>query len=149
MTLAVTGYSIVLALHVMGAIAAFGVLFAYPFLLVAVRRPDVRSAGMHEALGNVHQRLVNPAATVVLLAGVYLAIDASVFDRLWVSVPLVIILVLFGLVGGYFVPQEKRLAALAGEPGDAYEQLSRQVVAAAVFAAALVLVATFFMVVKP
>jgi uncharacterized membrane protein len=150
MTLAaVSGYTIVVSIHVMAAIAAFGLLFAYPLLLLAARRSTPDPAAVHEALERAHRLLVTPAAVIVLAAGIYLAADADVFDRVWVTVPLVIIIVLLGLIGAYFIPREKRLATLASQRDDNYARVSRQVATMGVAAAVLVLIATFLMVAKP
>jgi hypothetical protein len=68
----------------------------------------------------------------------------------WVSVPLVILVVLLGITGGYFVPRQERLAELAeGGAGPEYAALATQVARVAFLAAALVVVAIFLMVVKP
>ena len=94
--------------------------------------------------------VVNPAGTVALIAGIYLASDRHYWDESWVGVPLVILVVLMGITGAYFIPRQKRLAELAdaGGGGD-YATLAGQVRTVALVAAALVLVAIFFMVTKP
>ena len=59
-------------------------------------------------------------------------------------------IVLLGITGGYFVPRQERLAALAeGGAGPEYAALATQVARVAFLAAALVVVAIFLMVVKP
>lgn len=149
MILAMTGYQVVVSFHVMAAIAAFGVLFAYPVLLLVARSAGGPAAALHEGLVRTHRAVVTPAAVIVFATGIYLAIDADLFDRTWVSIPMAIIIILLGMVGAYFIPREKKMAALAADGGDGYEELNRQVAAVAVLAAVLVLVATFFMVAKP
>jgi uncharacterized membrane protein len=146
--LAVTFTSVVIALHVMAVVIAFGVLFAYPVLLPALQRaqPGAMPA-VHEGLVRLHRTVVTPAMVVVLLAGIYLASKEDAWSESWVSIPLVIILVLFGILHGFLVPQHKKLATT--ESGPAYEALFSRLVAAALAAGVLVLVAIFFMVVKP
>jgi hypothetical protein len=144
MPTAILFYDVVLSIHVMAVVAAFGVWFAYPLL---VARGD---AGAHRAQVRVARTVVTPAGTLALLAGVYLASDRSYWSEVWVSVPLVILVVLLGITGGYFVPRQERLAELAeGGAGPEYAALATQVARVAFLAAALVVVAIFLMVVKP
>ena len=144
MPVAIVFYDVVLSIHVMAIVAAFGVWFAYPLLVV---RGD---AAAHRAQARVARMVVNPAGTLALLAGVYLASDRSYWSEVWVSVPLVILIVLMGITGGYFAPRQQRLAALAeAGAGPEYAALATQVARVAGAAAGLVVVAIFFMVAKP
>jgi hypothetical protein len=128
----------------MAIVAAFGVWFAYPLLVVA------GDAAAHRAQARVARMVVNPAGTLALLAGVYMASDRSYWSEVWVSVPLVILIVLMGITGGYFAPRQERLAGLAeAGAGPEYAALATQVARVAFVAAGLVVVAIFFMVAKP
>jgi hypothetical protein len=128
----------------MAVVAAFGLWFAYPLL---VPRGD---AAAHRAQARVARVVVTPAGTLALLAGIYLASDRSYWDKSWVGIPLLILIVLMGITGGYFIPRQLRLAELADAGAGAdYDALARQVARVAMVAAALVLVAVFLMVVKP
>jgi hypothetical protein len=141
---AITFYDVVLSVHVMAVVAAFGVWFAYPLL---VPRGD---AAAHRAQVRVARMVVTPAGTLALLAGAYLASDRSYWDESWVGVPLLILIVLMGVTGAYFIPRQQRLAELAeGGGGSEYETLADQVRRVALVAAGLVVVAIFFMVAKP
>jgi hypothetical protein len=98
----------------------------------------------------VARLVVTPAGTLALLAGVYLASDRSYWSEVWVSVPLLILIVLLGITGAYFVPRQERLAELAeAGAGPEYGALAVQVSRVAFAAAGLVVVAIFFMVAKP
>lgn len=90
------------------------------------------------------------SAVVALLAGAYLATVGETWGRLWVVLPLTIMVVLLGVIGGYLTPQERRLAELA-ERGDrsTHDLLARSVTRVAGGCAALVVVAVVVMVVKP
>ena len=144
MPVAIVFYDVVLSIHVMAVVAAFGVWFAYPLLVV---RGD---AAAHRAQARVARMVVTPAGTLALLAGVYLASDRSYWSEVWVSVPLVILIVLMGLTSGYFAPRQERLAELADAgAGPEYAALAVQVARVAFAAAGLVVVAIFFMVAKP
>src|SRR4051812_11609456 len=114
MMIALTFTDVVLAIHVMGVVAAFGIVLAYPVLMPWLRRahPDAMAA-FHEAQDELGKRLMSPGMVVVLVAGIYLASKEDVWSEIWVSVPLVILIVLGGLGGAYFSPKGRELAALA------------------------------------
>ena len=144
MPLAVQFYDVVVSIHVMAVIAAFGGWFVYPLLT------PTGDAAAHRAHIRAARFVVNPAGTVVLAAGIYLATDRHYWSKIWVSVPLVILVVVLGITGSYFIPRQKRLARLAeGGAGPEYAKLAGQVRLVMALAALLVLVAVFFMVVKP
>ena len=142
MPLALVLYDVVQAVHVMGIIAAFGVWFAWP-LLPGGSAPD------HRSLQRILRVVVTPAATVALLAGIYMASDRGLWSEIWVTIPFLILVVLLGLTGAYLTPRQAELAALA-EGGDTqrYQALNAQVAKVVLAGAGLVLVATFLMVTK-
>jgi uncharacterized membrane protein len=141
---AILFYDVVVSVHVMAIVAAFGGWFAYPFV---VPRGD---AAAHRAQVRLSRIVVNPAGTVALAAGIYLASDRDYWSESWVSIPLVILVVVMGITGAYFIPRQKRLAELADAgAGPEYASLAGQVRTVMAIAAALVLVAIFFMVAKP
>jgi hypothetical protein len=91
---AVTLYDVVLWLHITAVVVAFGALFAYPILLaVNAQAPLAERATFHRAQIAFSKRVTGPAIGVVLLAGVYLATDAEVWDEGWVGIPLVLLFV--------------------------------------------------------
>jgi hypothetical protein len=160
--LAVLFYDVMVSLHVMAIVLAFGVTFAYPFLVpyITLNHPRALPA-LYDAMGLVGRRLIMPMATVALLIGVYLASDRDYWDQTWVTVPLVILLVLLGMGGALFTPTERKLAELtrrdleaAGPDGEVVWSAETQAVArrnatAGAVASLLVLVAIYFMVAKP
>ncbi len=167
MSLAIQFYNVVVAVHVMAVVIAFGVTFAYPFIEAQVRRsaPDSLPA-WHGIVATVNGKFVTPAMGVALLAGLYAASDQKLFDKVWVQVPLVILLVLFGIVGGFLTPQSRKLAELAAQDGAAasggggggggtvtrsaeYEAVSTRVGMVGGLAGVLILLAIFFMEAKP
>ena len=83
---AVTLYDIVLWIHVTAVVVAFGALFAYPiFLAVNARAPIGQRAGLHRAQIAFSKRVTGPVIGVILLAGIYLATDAELWDQAWVG----------------------------------------------------------------
>jgi hypothetical protein len=103
--------------------------------------------------------LVVPGSLVVLASGTYLTLDGWAFDELFVVVGLVVAIALVLLGALVFDPLERRLLALAErdvaagrgdvELSEEYRALSRRFAAAGTAASLLVLVAVFFMAVKP
>jgi len=159
--LAIRFYDVVLAIHVLGVVFAFGVMFAYPVLLGYVKSQQPHAmAALHSAQEQLGRKVITPGMTVVLVAGVYLASDIEVWDRPWVSIPMLILLVVFGLGGAFFTPRERKLADLAQrdiaasagtsvEFSDEYEALYQRVMTVALGVIGLVTVAVFLMVTKP
>jgi uncharacterized membrane protein len=155
--LAIEFYNVVLAIHVMGVAFAFGIVLAYPVLIPWLRRthPEMMPA-VHTLQHRASSTVIAPGMVVILAAGVYLASKADVWSKVWVSVPLLILLVLGGVGGAVLTPLENRLAQLAardtqggGGLGAEYDaQLGRWSMFA-YGAAVLVLVAIFFMAAKP
>lgn len=154
---AILFYDVVVAAHVMAVVAAFGVTFAYPVILpwFAATHPSAMPA-VHEMQVRVGRLVITPFATLALLTGFYLALDRDVLSEVWVSVPMLILIVLLGLGGAFFTPREKQLAAIARRDLDAggtlseeYAARARTVGAVGALTSALVLIAIFFMVAKP
>lgn len=153
-------YAIVLFVHIVSAIVAFGVTFAYPVIDKVVRTRDPRSlATLHEVQIQVGRRIVTPAAILLLVAGIYMVSDRwSDFSSGWWSAALAIVVVLLGLEHGFLIPNARRMrdrAALdvQGSGGvtlsSEYEQLARQRAIFGGLASLLVVIAVFLMVVKP
>jgi uncharacterized membrane protein len=154
--LALEFYNVVLSVHIMGVVIAFGVLMAYPVLAPWLRRthPEVMPA-VHEAQGRIGRTIISPGMVIVLAAGIYLASKADVWSESWVSIPLLILLIVGGLTGAILAPTERKLAETArrdlaaGGLSAEYDALFSRWLAAATGSAVLVLVAIFFMAAKP
>ena len=153
LSLAITFYDVVLTVHILAVVVAFGVVFAYPVIDAQVRRA---SAGDLAALHRLHlalgRQLVTPAMTVVLLAGLYLALDRWSLGDPWISATFAILFVLFGLQGAVLAPADVRLAEIAERDGAGSAEYEREVRKANMFgslALLLVVVAIFLMVAKP
>ena len=155
-------YDVVLSVHIMAIVVAFGVTFAYPVLGAYVTREHPRFLPvLHSAQERLGKFLITPAATVALLAGFYLASDRDLMGKVWVVVPLLILIALLGLGGAFFGPSERRAAELAARDVAAsapdgpvalspeYQALSTRLARAGALASLLILVAIFFMAAKP
>jgi hypothetical protein len=143
---------VVLAIHVAAVVVAFGGVFAYPAVVPWIRHahPEALPA-VHELQYRISQRVIGPGLVVILAAGIYLASKLDVWSQSWVSIPLVILIILGGMGGMFFNPGEKRLAELAKTVPTTpeYDALAARVFTGQLVAMGLVLVAIFFMVVKP
>ncbi|MEA2190630.1 MAG: hypothetical protein QOI73_751 [Solirubrobacteraceae bacterium] len=155
--LAITFYDVVLTIHILAVVVAFGVVFAYPVLDAHIRRAgpgDLPALHrLHLALG---RSVISPAMVVVLLAGLYLALDRYSLGKPWISATFAILIVLFAIMGAILTPADRRLAELAerdlkagGGPSEDYRREEKKAAAFGSLALLLVLVAIFLMVAKP
>lgn len=150
-------YDFVLTLHILAVVVAFGVVFAYPLIDAQIRRAGPGDlAALHRLHLALARKVITPAMVVVLLAGLYLALDRWSLGDGWISATFAILIVLFGLVGAVLTPTDKRLAELAerdaragGGPSEDYLRASRTAALVGSLALALVVVAIFLMSAKP
>jgi uncharacterized membrane protein len=155
--LALTFYSVVLSVHIMAVVVAFGVSFAYPAFIPWARRTHPEAMPViHDLSGRLGRLVMSPAMALVLLCGIYLASDADVWSEVWVTVPLLILILIGALGGMVFAPSERKLAELArrdlqdgGELSAEYDALFQRVAFFGFITMALVLIAIFFMAAKP
>jgi hypothetical protein len=104
----------------------------------------------------VGKRVITPGIVVVLLAGIYLAGKLHVWSDFYVQWGFAAIIVLGGLSGAFFAPQERRLAVLAerdvaasGEGdvvfSDEYKALRHRLLSVGLLANVIVLVTIYVM----
>lgn len=150
-------YDVVLFLHVATVVTAWGVTFVYPVVIPWLERTNPRAMPTaHEAQLLIGSRVILPSMFAALATGIYLAADRDLFSETWVTVPLTIMIILIVSGPAFFVPRERELAALARRDIDAggtlsaeYAAKARVVTLGGALISLLVLVALFFMVVKP
>jgi uncharacterized membrane protein len=156
--LAIVFYNVVLAVHIMAVVFAFGIILAYPVIVPWLRRHHPRAMpALHTLQKRMVRTVIVPGMVVVLVAGIYLASDADAWSETWVTIPLLILLILGGMGGMFFTPTERRLGELAQRDLDAegqklsaeYDAVLARWQQVANIAALLVLVAIFFMTAKP
>ena len=105
-------YDIVVFLHIAAVVTAFGVTFVYPLIVPLTTRsaPD-KLPWLQRMQDEIGKKIITPSATVVLIAGLYLALSGDgPFDLKdwWVGFGLLAILVILGLgalslVAGYLL----------------------------------------------
>jgi len=161
LTPATSAYEVLLAVHIMAVVAAFGVTFAYPVMFAVAARVDPRSLPLlHRIEYSIERRLVNPLLVVVLGAGVYLASDHHHWSEFFVQWGLAAVIVIGGLLGMVTIPASKRaeqlaardIAAAGGEAvqmSEEYRAVVRRLMVVGSLLSALVLLTILFMVIKP
>lgn len=165
MVTAVTFYDVVLFVHILAVVLAFGPTFAYPVFLAVAERTEPRAI---PAVGRgiiAWDRIGIWMLLVILGAGVYLVADSAAWDwgDFYVSFGFLAVIVLGGLVGAFFTPKTRRLVELAerdiaasednpaGEVrlSDEFHALNRRVGQVGTLTGVLVIVTIYVMTAKP
>ncbi len=159
--LAASAYEIVMAVHVMAVVVAFGGAFALPVMFaVAARREPQALPLLHRIEYTLERALMNPGLAVVMGAGIYLASDGHHWSEFFVQWGLGTAIVLGALVGAVMIPTAKRAETVAArdvaaagegpvELSAEYQALVRRLQLVGSLLSVLVLVTIAFMVIKP
>ncbi len=156
--MAVTTYNVVLAIHIMAVVVAFGVTFAYPIMFAIAAKHDPRSLPVLHRIERVVDRvLVNGALVIVLGAGIYLASEGHLWKAFFVQWGLGAAIAIGALVGAVMIPTSKKaqetierdLAAGEGTPSEEYRKLARRLATVGGLLSILVLVTILFMAIQP
>jgi uncharacterized membrane protein len=153
------GYKIVLFLHILAVVLAFGPTFGYAFFFSVAPQYPTATPAILAGVQKVDKYLVNPGMIVLLLAGFGLV---SASDGAWdlndvfVSVGIFAIIALFALQHGFFQPKVREAKALAERDlkvGDTlspeFEALGQRIGQVGTLAGVIVIVTIFFMAYKP
>ncbi len=152
-------YEVVLAVHIMAVVVAFGVIFAYPIMFAVGVRHDPRGLPLvHRVEYTIERMLINPGLLLVLVAGIYLASEGHYWSDFFVQWGLGAVIVIGALVGAVMIPTAKRaeeiaardVAAAAGNEGEIemsaeYRALVRRLSSVGALLSLLVLVTILFM----
>jgi Predicted integral membrane protein (DUF2269) len=153
----ITGYSIGLFIHILAVVLAFGPTFGYGILFSVLPSYPRATPALLAGIQRIDRFLVTPGLVVVLLAGIYVMSDGGwESSELFITIGFIAIIALFGLQHGFFRPQTAKAKALAErdlERGDTlseeFEEVSRRLGTVGPVAGLIVVVAIFFMTVKP
>jgi uncharacterized membrane protein len=159
---AVTSYNFSVFLHVTAVVVGFGATFAEAITFpVAMKLSPRHLPYVHRLQLAINQWLTTPALVVVLATGFYQVADGDwELGDFWLSASVAIVIVIGGLLGAYFIPEDRRLAAmvereLGASPGGDV-QLSQEYLARArregivgTLTGLLIVAAIFLMVTKP
>jgi hypothetical protein len=108
---AVALHDLVLAVHILGAVAGFGIVFGFPLLLAyAGRAEPAVLPWLLRARRRAGRLLVNPGLTVVVAAGIYLATDEHQWSNFYVGWGIVAAVVIGALEGSIII---RRLGPMA------------------------------------
>ncbi len=162
MVVAASTYEVVLAIHIMAVVVAFGVTFAYPIMFAVGARHAPRSLPLlHRIEYTIERALINPGLLVVLVAGIYLASEGHDWSEFFVQWGLAVAVLIGAAVGAVMIPTAKRAEEVAerdiaasGEGGEVtmsgeYSGLVRRLTVVGSLLSTLVLVTILFMVIKP
>lgn len=159
--LAVTAYDVVLAVHIMAVVFAFGATLAYPVLLGTIGKADSRALpALYKALHAISVRVIMPGLTVVLICGIYMASDHKLWSTFFVQWGLGAVVVIGAVEGMFLSPSEKRLVQVADRDlaasGDGafvasaeHDSLVRRIGAVGAGMDLIVLLTILFMAIKP
>jgi hypothetical protein len=155
---AVQFYEVLLALHILAVVFAFGATLAYPVLLGAVTKADTRALpALYRALHAISQRVIMPGVAAILVFGIYLASHLHLWSAFFVQWGLGVVIVIGAVEGAYLGPREKRLievadrdVAAAGEGpvtfSPEHDSLVRRIGGVGALMDLLVVITIFFMV---
>ncbi|MGO9247688.1 MAG: hypothetical protein ACLQQB_01395 [Solirubrobacteraceae bacterium] len=111
---AVEFYEVVLAVHILAVVFAFGATFAYPVLLSAITKADPRALpALYRAMHAISQRVIMPGLAVVVICGIYLASHLHLWSAFFVQWGLGVVVVIGAVEGAYLGPRERRLIEVA------------------------------------
>jgi uncharacterized membrane protein len=144
----------------------FGATFAEAIMFPVAMKAGVKYLPyVHRLQLAINTYMATPAMVVILATGIYQVTDQDAwgFDQFWISAALVIILVIGGLLGGYFIPADRKLgpmveAEIAAAGGgeltitdlsDEYQRRGRMEGVIGTITGILLIVAVYLMVTKP
>ena len=158
----IDSYSISVFLHVSAVVVGFGSTFALSLAFPLALRTGARHLPyLHDLSQRINRFFVGPALLVVIVTGIYQTSDADWgFGSFWISATFAIVIILGGITGAYFIPTDRKLAAMAraeieaGGGGDVtpsaeYQRLAQREGGIGALAGLLILIAVFLMVTKP
>lgn len=113
-------YTVVVAFHVIFALIGLGSAFAFPFIGALAKANPQNTVFALKVNLTIITKWISPMAVLVLLTGIYQAIDGpySFGDAKWLDASLVLFIVYMGIIGAITTPGTRRALALAEEnPG--------------------------------
>jgi uncharacterized membrane protein len=158
----INGLNISLFLHITAVMVGFGSTFALSIAAPVAMKLDPRHLPyVHELSLRLNRFFATPALVVVIVTGLYQVSEGnwSLGDP-WISATLAIVIVLGGIIGGFFMPTDRRLKALAEAdvaaagggavtPSEEYQRRAQVEGYIGALTGLLLVVAVFLMVVKP
>ena len=160
--LAVTGYDISIWIHITAVVVGFGATFGEALFFPVAMKMDPRHLPyVHRIQLAINRNLATPALVLIIATGIYQLVDRDWdIGAFWISATFLIVIIIGGLLGGYFIPADRKLEAMVSaeiaaagdgpfEPSDQYLARSRTEGLVGTATGLLVIVAIYLMVVKP
>jgi hypothetical protein len=159
--LAASAYDILLGVHIVAVVMAFGVAFAFPIMFAVGARSDPRSLPvLHRIEYTIERALVNGGLVFVLGAGIFLASDGHHWSEFFVQWGIGAVVVIGAVVGSVMIPTAKRAELVAARDiesagdGDVemsaeYQALARRLAVTGASLSALVVATVLIMAIKP
>src|SRR5262249_1010748 len=135
-----------------------GPTYGFAFFVAAAEESSPASIPtVLRGIQKVDRYLISPGLIVILLAGIYMLIDAEISaGESWVTIGFIAIFVLFGMAHGFFRPNTQRALKLAERDlaagdtlGAEYAGVPKRPETGGKIAGLIVAIAIFFMVVQP
>jgi uncharacterized membrane protein len=157
----IDAYSLSVFLHVTAVVVGFGATFAEAIMFPVAMKAGVRYLPyLHKLQLAINQRLATPALVIVILTGLYQTSERWEWSEGWISATFAIVIVIGGLLGGYFIPADRKLGAMvereiaAADGGDVvlsdeYQRGARREGMVGALTGVLLIAAIFLMVTKP
>jgi Predicted integral membrane protein (DUF2269) len=161
MLLAASAYELLLALHIIAVVLAFGWTFMLPIGFAVAAKADPRTLPvLHRIEYTCSRLLLNPALTVIVAAGTFMAIDGHLWGEFFVQWGIGAALVIGALAGSVLIPAAKRAEAAVRrdledfdgggfQPGEEYRAATRRLTRYGSLTSLLALATIAIMVVKP
>jgi uncharacterized membrane protein len=158
MLASITALSISVWIHITAALIGFGATFAEAVTFPVAMKLDKRHLPyVHQLQLFINQRLATPALVVILLTGFYQVSEGNwSFGDAWISLTFLIVIILGGMLGAYFVPTDRKLFAQVTKELESGGELSQDYLAAVrregvmgTITGILIIIALFLMVTKP
>jgi hypothetical protein len=157
---AVAFYEVVIALHILAVVFAFGATFAYPVIFAVAGKHPRALPAFYRAIHAISQRVISPGLALVVIFGIYLASKLHLWSSFFVQWGLAVAVVIGAVEGMYLGPREKRLIAIseadvaaAGAEGEVvqsaeHRSVANQVAIAGALMDLLVVLTIYFMVTR-
>jgi len=160
--LAVTSYQLSVWIHVTAVVVGLGMTFAEAVLFPVAMRQDPRHLPyVHRLQLTINRFIASPALLLILATGIYQASKGNWdFGAFWISGTFVIVFLIGGITGSYFIPADRRLEAMITEeieaagpgeftPSEEYLRQARIEGIVGTVTGILIVIALYLMVVKP
>jgi hypothetical protein len=112
-TIAVTFYDVVVWLHITSVVIAFGPTFAFGIYFAVGARKYPRSIpAIIETQSVIQRSMTTIGGILILITGFYLAGKRFDFSDFYIVWGIIAIVVLMGLVHGFFLPNDSRALSI-------------------------------------